>query len=96
MTKRAPSDFDHSLPGEWTLRFRPMARIPGNPFNRWRKRAAEIRALAEQMQDQWIKGALLRLAADYDQQAEEAEKRVPRSAGTTTGRLDARGRRASR
>jgi hypothetical protein len=72
-----------------------MARIPGNPFNRWHKRAAEIRALAEPMQDQWIKGALLCLAADYDQQADEAEKRVRRRAGTT-GRLDARGRRASR
>ena len=76
------------------LRFRPMTRTPGKP-NRWRKRAAEIRALAEQMRDQLTKRALLRLAADYDQQAEEAEKRVRRSAGTT-GRLDARGRRASR
>jgi hypothetical protein len=94
MTKRDPCDFAHSLPGEWTLRFRPMARTPGKP-NRWRKRAAEIRALAEQKQDQWIKGALLRLAGDYDQQADEAEKRVRRSAGTT-GRLDARGRRTSR
>ena len=74
MTKRDPCDFDHSLPGEWTLRFRPMARTPGKP-NRWRKRAAEIRALAEQMRDQLTKRALLRLAADYDQQAEAAEKR---------------------
>jgi len=68
--------------------------LPGKP-NRWRKRAAEIRVLAEQMRDQLTKRALLRLAADYDQQAEEAEKRVRRSGGTT-GRLDARGRRASR
>jgi hypothetical protein len=56
------------------LRFRPMTRTPGKP-NRWRKRAAEIRALAEQMRDQLTKRALLRLAADYDQQAEAAEKR---------------------
>ena len=62
------------------LRFRPMARtIPGNT-KRWRKRAAEIRALAEHMPDHWTKDALLRLAADYDRQADEAEKSVRRGA----------------
>ena len=75
MTKRDPCDFDHSVPGERKLRFRPMAPIPGKP-NGWRKRAAEIRALAEHVRDQWTKNALLRLAADYDEQVKEAEKRV--------------------
>jgi len=57
-----------------------MARtIPGNT-KRWRKRAAEIRALAEHMPDHWTKDALLRLAADYDRQADEAEKSVRRGA----------------
>jgi len=51
-----------------------MARAPGNP-KRWRKRAAEIRDLAKQMQDQPTKDALLRLADDYVRRAEEAEKR---------------------
>jgi len=51
-----------------------MARVHGNP-KRWRKRAAEIRNLAEHMRDQWTKDALLRLAADYDRRAETAEKR---------------------
>jgi hypothetical protein len=59
--------------------FAPMVQTPGKP-SRWRKRAGEIRALAEQVRDHWTKDALLRLAADYDQQAEEAEKRVKRSA----------------
>jgi len=56
-----------------------MTPTPGKP-NRWRKRATEIRALAEQMRDQWTRDALLRLATDYDQQAEEAEKGARRGA----------------
>src|SRR5262249_8959413 len=74
MIKRDPCDFDHSLPGEWAATLSPMAKP-----SRWRKRAGEIRALAEQVRDHWTKDALLRLAAGYDQQAETAEKRVQRS-----------------
>src|SRR5262245_20670726 len=89
----APVILIKGSPGEWTLRFR-----------RWHGfleilstdgASGPRKSVLSQKQDQWITGALLRLAADYDQQAEEVEKRVRRSAGTP-GRLDARGRRASR
>jgi hypothetical protein len=41
----------------------------------WRQHATVIRALAEQMQDQVAKEALLHLAADYERRAAEAEAR---------------------
>jgi hypothetical protein len=59
--------------------FRPMARSTGNP-KRWRKRAAEIRALAGQVRSEWTRVALLHLAADYDRKAEDAERRNRRGA----------------
>jgi len=64
---------------EWAATLSPHGTDPWKA-SRWRKRAGEIRALAEQVRDHRTKDALLRLAADYDQQAEEAEKRVQRSA----------------
>jgi hypothetical protein len=41
----------------------------------WRERAEAIRALADQMEDQGTKEALLHLAADYERRATEAEAR---------------------
>jgi len=55
-----------------------MAQPSGKP-NRWRKRAAEIRAIAQQIPDHWTKNAVLRLAADYERQAREAENVIDRN-----------------
>jgi hypothetical protein len=41
----------------------------------WRERAEATRALADQMEDQGTKEALLHLAADYERRATEAEAR---------------------
>ena len=79
MTKPDPVILVTASQASRWLRFPPMTPTPGKP-NRWRKRATEIRALAEQMRDQWTRDALLRLATDYDQQAEEAEKGARRGA----------------
>ena len=44
-----------------------------NDPNHWRKRAAEMRELAETMKDQGVKNSVLKMAADYGILAQEAE-----------------------
>jgi molecular chaperone GrpE (heat shock protein) len=42
----------------------------------WRKRAEEMRLLANQMKDEDSKQAVLRIAAEYDHLAQRAEQRT--------------------
>jgi hypothetical protein len=52
-----------------------MGRPPTNDPKLWRTRANQIRALAERMQDQLAKDVMLRLANEYEQLAQEVERR---------------------
>jgi hypothetical protein len=47
-----------------------------NDPEHWRRRAKEVRALAEQMTDADARSAMLRIAHDYDQLAERAAARA--------------------
>ena len=53
-----------------------MAKIPINDPKHWRDRAEEARAMAEELTDPDAKRKMLRSAADYDELARRAEKRV--------------------
>jgi hypothetical protein len=44
----------------------------------WRKCAEEMRALADEMQDEKSKQTMLRIAADYERLAERAEEQAKR------------------
>jgi hypothetical protein len=48
--------------------------------NHWRKRAAEMRELAETMRDQGVRNTILKMAADYGLLAQEAEAALAKSA----------------
>jgi hypothetical protein len=61
----------------------------------WRMRAAEIRALAEDMRETEPKAIMLRIADDYDRLAEWAEKRFIRFADLSQGRMRREGLRPS-
>ena len=52
----------------------------------WRERAAQVRALATQSNDLDAMSIMLRLADDYDEVADRAEKRAQRT--TERGALD--------
>jgi hypothetical protein len=51
-----------------------------NDAKHWRLRAAEMRALAETMNDVGVRALMLKLANDYDKLADRAEDR---STGTS-------------
>jgi hypothetical protein len=52
--------------------YAPNPRLTNDP-QRWRERAAEVRAIAEQMYNSFAIEAMERLAKDYDRWAEWAE-----------------------
>jgi len=49
-----------------------------NDVKHWRKRAAQMRALADWMKDAETQRMMLKLANDYDKLADRAESRAPK------------------
>jgi hypothetical protein len=47
-----------------------------NDPEHWRKRAEEMRSLADDINDEKTKQTMLRIAADYERLAERAEERA--------------------
>jgi molecular chaperone GrpE (heat shock protein) len=54
----------------------PMAKVPINDPKHWRQRAQEARAVAQGIADEHSRKKLLRTAADYEELARRAEKRM--------------------
>jgi hypothetical protein len=48
-----------------------------NDVKHWRERAAQMRALADWMEDAETQRMMLKLANDYDKLADRAESRAP-------------------
>ncbi|HLH10940.1 MAG TPA: hypothetical protein VKV77_03550 [Methylovirgula sp.] len=53
----------------------PQSHFVNNPEH-WRKRAEEMRALADSMTETAAKASMLRLADDYENLAKRAERRA--------------------
>jgi hypothetical protein len=49
--------------------------MPGLTPDQWRKRAEDMRGLAEDLRDPEVKAMLLRIAESYELEAKRAEKR---------------------
>jgi hypothetical protein len=55
----------------------PVPQAISNDPQHWRKRAAEARAMADQIVDPVAKRAMLEIAKGYERIAERAERRKP-------------------
>jgi molecular chaperone GrpE (heat shock protein) len=53
-----------------------MAKVPINDPKHWRERAEEARTVAQGIADEHSRKKLLRTAADYEELARRAEKRM--------------------
>ena len=53
-----------------------MAKVPINDPDHWRERAEEARTIAEELIDPDSKRRMLRIAADYEELARRAERRL--------------------
>jgi molecular chaperone GrpE (heat shock protein) len=53
-----------------------MVKVPINDPKHWRDRAEEARTVADEISDPDAKRKMLRIAADYDELARRAEKRL--------------------
>jgi molecular chaperone GrpE (heat shock protein) len=53
-----------------------MAKVPINDPKHWRARAEEARTIADTSADPQAKRKMLRIAADYDELARRAERRL--------------------
>ena len=63
----------------------PMAKVRINDPKHWRERAREARTVADGMADEHSRKRMLRTAADYEELARRAEKRVKTGQGLTAG-----------
>ena len=54
----------------------PGAKVPINDPKHWRERAEEARTVADGMTDEHSRKKMLRIAADYEELARRAEKRM--------------------
>jgi hypothetical protein len=59
----------------------PMAKVRINDPKHWRERALDARTVADAMADEHSRKKLLRTAADYEELARRAEKRVKTGQG---------------
>ena len=53
-----------------------MAKVPINDPKHWRERAEEARTVADELTDPDAKRRMLRIAADYEELAKRAERRL--------------------
>jgi hypothetical protein len=53
-----------------------VAKVPINDPKHWRDRGEESRAVAQAMSDEKSKKRMLRIAADYEELARRAERRL--------------------
>ncbi len=53
-----------------------MAKVPINDPKHWRDRAEQARILADELTDPDAKRRMLRIAADYEELAKRAERRL--------------------
>jgi len=53
-----------------------MAKVPINDPKHWRDRAEEARTVADELTDPDAKRRMLRIAADYEELAKRAERRL--------------------
>jgi len=53
-----------------------MAKVPINDPKHWRDRAEQARTLADELTDPDAKRRMLRIAADYEELAKRAERRL--------------------
>ena len=61
------------------------AKVPINDPKHWRERAEQARTVAKTMTDEHARKKMVRIAADYEELARRAEKRVKTGQRLTAG-----------